>query len=153
VRAPREGDDWIVLTSEPLPVDAACSFAVRPDCGGLVVFVGTVRDHAPGREAVHALEYEAYAEAAESRLRALASSARRRWPALGRIVLWHRLGRLEVGEASVVVVASAPHREEAFAGARYLIDTLKKTVPIWKREHWAGGADWGTDASEIVEVR
>jgi molybdopterin synthase catalytic subunit len=101
---------------------------------------------------VSLVEYEAYAEQVEPRLAQLAAEARRRWPALGRLVLLHRIGELAVGECSVVVVASAPHRAEAFEAARWCIDTLKETAPIWKREVWDGGAGWGTGARPVDEV-
>jgi molybdopterin synthase catalytic subunit len=117
-----------------------------------VLFIGTVRDHADGRPGVVELEYEAYAEQAEVRMAAVAAEARGRFPGLGRVALLHRTGSLEVTETAVVVVASAPHRGEAFDGARFCIDTLKATVPIWKKETWAGGEDWGTDATPLTEV-
>ncbi len=82
----------------------------------------------------------------------MADEARVRWPVLGRIALLHRVGVLAVGESAVVVVASAPHREEAFAAARFCIDTLKRSVPIWKRETWAGGESWGLEAQHIVDA-
>ncbi|MDP9074550.1 MAG: molybdenum cofactor biosynthesis protein MoaE, partial [Actinomycetota bacterium] len=111
-----------------------------------------VRDHAEGRTGVTQLEYEAYVEAAEPRMAAIAAEARQRWPMVGRLALLHRLGRLELGECSVIVVVSAPHREAAFEAARWTIDTLKATVPIWKRETWEGGVGWGTDASDIASI-
>jgi molybdopterin synthase catalytic subunit len=152
VRPPAHGDDWIGLLADPLPVEAAQSWAIRPGCGAVVSFLGTVRDHAADRPDVTAIDYEAYTEQVEPKLAEVASAARGRWPELGRLALLHRVGRLEVGEASVVVVASAPHRAEAFEAARYAIDTVKSTVPIWKAEHWAGGVDWGTDAHQIEAV-
>ena len=82
----------------------------------------------------------------------MAAAARRRWPAVGRLALLHRVGLLAVGDVSVVVVASTPHRAEAFDAARYCIDTLKRTVPIWKRETWAGGTDWSQCAHDIEDV-
>lgn len=145
-------DDWLGLGDEPLPVAAALEWAVRPDCGAAVVFTGTVRDHAEGRDNVTALEYEAYDEEARPRMAAIVAEARRRWPEVGRLVLLHRTGRLAVTETSVVVVASAPHRAEAFAAARWCIDTLKATVPIWKRETWDGGEDWSAGACPVAEV-
>ena len=147
-----DGDDWVALTCEPLPVHAALDWAVRPDSGAVVLFSGTVRDHSEGRPGVTSLHYEAYEEEVEPRLLAIAAEARRRWPALGRIALLHRRGPLAVTETSVVVVASGPHREEAFAAARWAIDTLKSTVPIWKRETWAGGEDWSACDHPVVEV-
>ena len=94
---------------------------------------------------------EAYAEQVEPRLLAIAEEARTRWP-VGRLALLHRTGELGLGESSVVVVASSPHRGEAFDAARFCIDTLKATVPIWKRETWEGGEDWGLCAHDVVEV-
>jgi molybdopterin synthase catalytic subunit len=150
---PERGDEWVGLSAEPLPIDDARVWAERSSCGAVVLFTGTVRDHAEGRDGVSHLEYEAYEEAVCARLAAIAAEARRRAPALGRIVLLHRVGTLTVGETSVVVVASAPHRAEAFDAARFAIDTLKATAPIWKRERWAGGDDWSPAAHPIEEVR
>jgi molybdopterin synthase catalytic subunit len=133
-------------------VETALDWAVRPGCGAVVSFVGTVRDHAEGRPGVTGIEYEAYADHVEPRLSAIASAARDRWDRLGRVVLLHRVGPLGVTEASVVVVTSAPHRDEAFTAARFCIDTLKATVPIWKRESWSGGVEWGSDATDVVGV-
>ncbi len=147
-----EGDDWVALGTEPLAVPAAMEWAVRPHCGAVVVFTGVVRDHAEGRTNVTALTYEAYETEVEPRLSAIVAEARRRWPDVGRLALLHRTGRLVVGEASVVVVASAPHRDDAFEAARWCIDTLKTTVPIWKRETWEGGDDWSTCSHSVAEV-
>lgn len=118
-----------------------------------MVFVGTVRDHAEGRPGVVELDYEAYAEVAERRLAEIVGAARRGWAGLGRVVALHRVGPLAVTEAAVVVAVSAPHRAEAFEAARHLIDTVKATVPIWKRETWQGGAGWGTAAQDVAEVQ
>jgi molybdopterin synthase catalytic subunit len=152
VQPPANGDDWVGLTVGRLPVEAALEWAVRPGCGAVVNFVGTVRDHAEGRPGVTGIEYEAYAEQVEPRLSAVAGAARERWDGLGRAVLIHRVGRLAVTDASVLVVTSTPHRAEAFAAARFCIDTLKATVPIWKRESWSGGVEWGSDACDVVGV-
>lgn len=147
-----EGDTWLGLSSAPLPVADALSWAVRPDCGGLVLFSGTARDHAEGRPGVEQLEYEAYESQVVPRLAEVAGEARARWPSVGRIALLHRTGVLAVGESAVVVVVSAPHRAEAFEAARFCIDTLKRSVPIWKRETWAGGESWGLEAQHIVDA-
>jgi molybdopterin synthase catalytic subunit len=117
-----------------------------------VVFSGTARDHSIGRDGVQALEYEAYEEQALPRMAAIAAEARRRWPELGRLALLHRTGPVPLGTAAVVVVASAPHRGEAFDAARFIIDALKATVPIWKRETWEGGESWGLEAQHLVEL-
>ncbi len=145
---PVEGDDWFGLTRAPLPVGTATDWAIRPDCGAVVTFCGTARDHAPGRPGVTELEYEAYETQVVPRLATIAAEARLRWD-LGRLALLHRIGPVAVGESSVVVVASSAHRPEAFAAARYAIDRLKATVPIWKREAWEGGEDWGLDATPL----
>jgi len=149
---PPPDDVWVELTAGPLSMDRAATWVTRSDCGAVVVFGGTVRDHAEGRPGVVELEYEAYASQVEPRLAAIAAEARARWPELGRLALWHRTGTLAVSECSVVVAASAPHRATALDATRYCIDTLKTTVPIWKRERWAGGDDWGQDAHDIMEI-
>ena len=136
------GDVWLGLWREPLPVDRAQSWATVPGCGAVVTFAGTVRDHAAGRPGVTELEYEAFDEQVEPKLRAIADDVRLKWPVVGRIAMLHRVGALAVTEAAVVVVVSAPHRDDAFDAARYCIDTLKATVPIWKKETWADGAAW-----------
>ena len=147
------GDNWIEVAEHPLPVSEALEWAVVPACGAVVVFCGTVRDHSKGRPGVTSVEYEAYPEHVVPRLAEVASAARAHWPMLGRLALLHRVGRLEVGEVSVVVVASTPHRGDAFEAAHFCIDTLKHTVPIWKRETWAGGSDWSQCAHEIEDAR
>jgi molybdopterin synthase catalytic subunit len=147
--APPEGDTWLGLTAQPLPIAEAYEWAVRPDCGAVVLFSGTVRDHAEGRSGVQYLTYEAYEEQAVPKLAEIASELRTRWPATGRIVFLHRTGRIELGESSVIVVVSSPHRPEAFEAGRFAIDALKASVPIWKHEVWDTGADWGTGAQDV----
>jgi molybdopterin synthase catalytic subunit len=149
---PPSDGDWIAVTSEPLPIDSATAWATTPGSGAVVVFLGVVRDNSEGRDGVRGLTYEAYEAEATGRLRAVADDARRRWPVIERLALLHRVGDLALSEASVAVVASSPHRPEAFDAARFCIDTLKETVPIWKREHWAGGSDWGQCAHDIRPV-
>ncbi|MCP3856256.1 MAG: molybdenum cofactor biosynthesis protein MoaE [Actinomycetia bacterium] len=149
---PEDGDIWVGLTDEALPVAEAGDWVVRPGCGAVVVFSGTARDHAPGRPGVDRLEYEAYVEQITPRLGAIADEAWLRWPDLGRMVLIHRIGEVPVGQSSVVVAASSPHRPAAFEAARFGIDTLKATVPIWKRERWDGGESWGLESQPISEV-
>jgi molybdopterin synthase catalytic subunit len=152
VLSPAIGDDWLALTDEALPVATLYDWAVGPNCGAVVVFSGTVRDRAEGRDGVEHLVYEAYEESARERLAAIAAEARRRWPTVGRLAMVHRLGSLAVTDSAVVVVVSAPHRDEAFEAGRFAIDTLKQTVPIWKHETWRDGADWGTGAAPIRDV-
>ncbi len=122
------------------PADLVAAVS-RPSCGAVALFLGTVRDHAPGREDVTHLEYEAYGGVVESKIAEIVAEARDRWP-LERVAVVHRVGDLAVGEVSVGVAVGSEHRAEAFAAARYLIDELKARAPIWKKEHWAGGAEW-----------
>ncbi len=107
--------------------------------GAVCLFLGTVREMTAGRRTI-ALEYEAYPEMAERKLAELEVEARARWPIL-EVVIVHRVGRLELGEASVAVGVNSPHRADAFEACRWLIDTLKQTVPIWKKEEWADGTE------------
>jgi molybdopterin synthase catalytic subunit len=148
----REDHLWIAVTERALVVDDVLAWVSRPGCGAIVSFAGTVRDHSDGRPSVTSLEYEIYTEQAVVRISEVAGSARDRWPAIGRLALLHRTGRLHVGEVSVVVAVSTPHRAEAFDAAEYCIDTLKRTVPVWKRETWAGGTDWSECAQEIEDI-
>ncbi len=148
---PAHGEDWFGLSADPLPVHAVGDWLVRPDCGGVVTFTGVARDHSEGRPGVDALEYEAYESQVEPRLARIAQEARARWSTVGRIAMLHRTGPLAVTEAAVVVGASAPHRDEAFAVARFCIDTLKATVPIWKQESWRDGRSWGLEAQHLTQ--
>jgi molybdopterin synthase catalytic subunit len=147
-----EQGDWIALIPGPLPVAEVLGWAVVPGCGAVDLFCGTVRNHSEGRSGVEVLEYEAYESMVVSRLEAIAADARRHWPEIGRLALLHRTGRLEVGEVSVAVAVSTPHRAEAFEAAQWCIDTLKESVPIWKREVWAGGQGWAADAHVLREL-
>lgn len=150
---PLDGDqNWLALSADPLPTEAALAWAPTPDCGAVVLFAGTVREHASGRHGVTELTYEAYEEQMTPRLADLAAEARRRWPEIGRLALWHRVGALELCEVSVVVVVATPHRTAAFEAARWCIDTAKATLPVWKRERWGDVADWGTDAQPVAEA-
>ncbi|HEU4398625.1 MAG TPA: molybdenum cofactor biosynthesis protein MoaE [Actinomycetota bacterium] len=130
----------VLLSEEPLSLDAAFRAVLRPDCGGTALFVGTTRSPNQGRE-VDELQYEAYAEAARPELERVGREAAARH-GLGAVYLAHRVGVVPAAEPSVIVAASAPHRAEAFTGCRELIDELKRTAPIWKKERWAGGGRW-----------
>lgn len=152
MQPPVDGDDWLALTTEPLPVGAAYDWAVLPSCGAVVLFSGTARDHADGRTDVVELIYEAYESQVLPRFAAIAAEIRRQWPTAGRVAILHRTGPLALGESSVVVVVSTPHRGEAFEAARFGIDALKATAPIWKQERWADGTDWALGAHEVTSV-
>jgi molybdopterin synthase catalytic subunit len=116
------------------------------------VFSGITRDHSGDRRGVTMLEYEAYSEQVVERFQKIVETARLRWPEVKRVAVVHRLGEVAVGESSVVVVISSPHRGDAFEAGRHCIDVLKDTAPIWKRETWADGESWGLDARAIEEV-
>lgn len=140
-------DDWLELLARPLPVDAASEWVIRPNCGARVVFTGVARDFgytADGRATadVSALEYEAYEAPALRTMAEIARDARVRYPSVERIALLHRVGRVELSDAAVVVAVSSPHRSDAFDAARQLIDEVKLQLPVWKRELWPGGSDW-----------
>ena len=156
VLPPADGDNWLGLTDAELPIGTIYDWCVLPNCGAVVLFSGTVRDHAVEgdelRTDVQYLEYEAYDEMVVPKLDEIAAETRARWTDVGRIALIHRIGRLELGESSVVVCVSSPHRPEAFAAARFAIDALKVSVPVWKREVWEGGSDWGTNAADLVDA-
>jgi molybdopterin converting factor subunit 1 len=137
------GSGGQVLSTEPLDVGSVVNRVIGPDIGGIVSFIGTVRDTSRGQSIRH-LEYEAYPEMAEREMERISQEAAQRWPGT-RVAVAHRRGRLEVGEIAVVVVAAAPHRGDAFAAARYTIDTLKERVPIWKKEVTTDGEYWVED--------
>ncbi|HEX4206972.1 MAG TPA: molybdenum cofactor biosynthesis protein MoaE [Ktedonobacteraceae bacterium] len=130
----------IVLTRDPLDRDALVSALSHPGVGGIVVFEGVVRDNARGKQ-VQYLEYEAYEEMAREQIRGIIDTAKQRW-GVERVAVAHRFGRLDIGEASVVIAVATPHRGEAFEACRYIIDTLKSTVPIWKKEVATSGEAW-----------
>ncbi len=152
VHAPPDGPNWTALFAGPLPVTDASSWVVLPSCGAVVVFSGTARDHSTGRDEVDRLEYEAYEEQVVPRFDEIIAAARDRWPDIGRMALIHRIGHVPVTEAAVIVAVSSPHRGTSFEAARFGIDTLKSTVPIWKKERWADGESWGLEPQHIEEI-
>lgn len=130
----------ISITRERLDRDALVEAVSHPSVGGIVVFEGVVRNNARGKQ-VRYLEYDVYPEMAVQQIREIVSEAERRW-GVERVAVAHRVGRLEIGEASVIIVVAAAHRGEAFDACRYIIDTLKTTVPIWKKEVATNGEEW-----------
>lgn len=128
------------MSREALDPGAVSAAVEQPDCGAVVTFVGTVRDHNAGRQ-VRYLEYEAFEPLAVKSFERIAEEGSVRWPS-ARLAIHHRIGRLEIGEASVVIAAASPHRADAFGAARYAIERIKQISPIWKHEHFAGGEVW-----------
>src|SRR6059058_3299957 len=139
----------IRLTNEVIDDHALTEQVRRNDCGAVVTFLGTVRELTDGKATV-ALDYEAYDGMGEKKMAEIEQDTRQRWP-VGDMVMVHRLGHLEMGEVSVAVVVSCPHRAQAFEACRHAIDRLKELVPIWKKENWADGrTEWvhpGTESS------
>lgn len=131
----------IALTSQPIDSTAVLAAVSTPAAGAVVLFLGTTREFTNGRQTV-CLEYDSYPQMAEKKLAELAAEANSRWPLTG-VAIVHRLGHVPLGEASVAIAVSSPHRKAAFAAGEWLIDTLKEVVPIWKKENWADGTcDW-----------
>ncbi len=131
----------IQLTDKPINTAALLDGVRHPGAGAVVLFLGTTRELTDGRHTT-ALDYEAYPEMAERRLAEVQAEARRRWPVIECSIV-HRLGRVPPTEASVAIAVSTPHRNDAFAAGQWLIDSLKRDVPIWKREQWADGTtEW-----------
>ena len=137
----RDEADFVAVTATPIDVADVLDRAGDPACGAVVLFLGTVRDHSPGKTDVSHLEYEAYEGVVEPKIREIVQEARSEWP-IRKAVAVHRTGSLGIGEVSVAVAVCSPHRADAFAAGRYLIDELKQRAPIWKKEHWPGGAEW-----------
>jgi len=133
--------DWIQVTAEALSERAVAEAVGDAGAGAIVLFSGVVRDHTGGRR-VKFLEYEAHAPMAEAKMREIATAVRARWPDVVRIAIIHRTGRLEVGESSVMIALSSPHRRQAFEACHFAIDTLKETVPVWKKEYFEDGEVW-----------
>ncbi len=130
----------VELTRDPICMDAHVAALSRPDCGAVVVFHGLVRDHADGR-AVEAIDYTCYEAMVESELKAVVDRSAESC-GVENVVVVHRVGKLSVGEGSLGIVISSPHRVEAFRCAEMIIDEIKKTVPIWKKELGVDGSSW-----------
>ncbi|MDQ4076652.1 MAG: molybdenum cofactor biosynthesis protein MoaE, partial [Chloroflexota bacterium] len=138
---PVAGGDHFAITEQAID-EAALRRAVEdPGAGAILTFLGVTRNRTGGRK-VEYLEYEAYREMAEARMAAIAEEIRRRWPSVKGIAMVHRVGHLEIGEASIGIAVATPHRTDAFAACRYAIDRAKEHLPIWKKEVWEGGEEW-----------
>jgi len=130
----------ILLTYDPLDIKVIESLLQDDSCGGQVIFVGTVRDFSKGKR-VTALDFEAYEPMALLELEKISADIKAKWPVV-KIVLHHRLGKLLIGEVPVIAGVSSAHRAEAFEACAYLMDALKRTVPIWKKEIFENGEEW-----------
>lgn len=133
--------DWIQLHAQPIDVGPVSQFVADPQAGGIAIFLGTTRAQGgPQGESLVALDYQAYEEMAREKMNQLALGARSTWP-IKRLAILHRTGRVALGETSVIIAVSTPHRAQAFEACRWLIDTLKAEVPIWKKEVWGDGRE------------
>lgn len=130
----------IKISADPLHIQSCIDWAVLPECGGMNVFIGTVRNETKGRKVLR-LEFEAYESMAVKEMEKIAEKVLEKWP-VQKILIHHRTGILQTGEVAVVIVVAAAHRDAAFTACRYTIDTLKQTVPIWKREVFEDGEVW-----------
>lgn len=133
--------DVYELTHEPLQLDAFMRRVVPPSCGAVATFIGTVRDHTGDRQVSH-LVYEAYPGMAEKMLAQIGEEIRERWPSIQAVGIQHRLGKVDIGEASVIIVTAAAHRPDVFDACRYAIERIKAVVPIWKKEVYIDGEAW-----------
>ena len=138
----------IEITDRPLDPETVTARVKKGGNGAVVTFLGTTRDSNEGRKVLH-LEYEAYRPMADRKLEEVADEMRRRW-AIQDVAIAHRLGRLEIGETSLVVAVASPHREEAFAACRYSVDRIKQIVPIWKKEFYEGGEVWVASPADFA---
>ena len=136
-----DGHDVYQVVKRSLSADALALAVDDAGAGGIAIFSGVVRNETGGRP-VKFLEYEAHAPMAEAKMREIGADVRRRWPTVKRVAMQHRIGRLEIGESSVLIAVSAAHRQEAFEACKYAIDTLKQIVPVWKKEHFEDGEVW-----------
>lgn len=130
----------IQIVSDKIDREAVVRDVASPDCGAIVTFDGTVRNQAQGKRVTHLL-YQVYAEMATREMEKIRQEAMRRW-SLHRVAIVHRVGRVEIGESSVLIAVSAPHRQAALEACRFAIDTLKASVPIWKKEYYEDGEVW-----------
>jgi len=142
--------DLLLLVRDPIHHEALVEHVREPQDGAVVTFDGCVRDHSHGRNTLY-LDYEAYEAMALEKIREIAEQVHEKF-AIHRVAMAHRLGRLEIGETSVFIAISSEHRPAAFEACRYAIDTLKKTVPIWKKEYFADGAVWADGEVPPVPV-
>jgi molybdopterin synthase catalytic subunit len=133
--------DLFCITTDVLDAQALVDLVRRDEAGGLTLFYGNVRNFSEGRD-VERLEYEAHESMALKKMREVAEETKRRYPEISEIGVWHRIGVLEIGETSLLVAVSSPHRKEAFEACHWAVDRVKEVVPVWKKEHWREGSAW-----------
>jgi molybdopterin synthase catalytic subunit len=136
---PAHPDDYLAMTFAPLVIDQVYRLVDASANGAVVLMSGMVRDNSEGK-AVLSLEYQAYEPMALRIFQQIAAEIRQTWPDVTKLAIQHRVGKLQIGEISVIIAVGCPHRSEAFAACQYAIDTLKHNAPIWKKEHWQDGS-------------
>ena len=140
------------VTNQPIDLNELVRYVADAEAGAIVPFIGTTRNNNEGRKVI-ALDYDGYPEMAEKELARIGAEAKNKW-AICKMAIVHRLGPVQIGEASVIIVASSAHRDAAFAASRFAIEEIKKTVPIWKKEVFQGGEVWiGTQTGQPLEVK
>ena len=145
--------DWVLVSESPLQPQELTAWATRPECGAVVTFCGTARNSSGVDHVIEALEYETSVALAEDRMSQVIELARSRWPMLGAVAIHHRIGLVRLEEPAVVIAVSSPHRQAAYEASQFCIDTVKKCVPMWKREMWEGGSAWSEEAQDLLSVR
>jgi len=146
------GRDWVMVGDSPLEPEVLTRWATRPECGAVVTFCGTARNSSTSEHEIQALEYDTSVELAEDRVSQVIALARSRWPMLGAVAVHHRVGLVRLQEPAVVIVVSSPHRAAAYEASQFCIDTVKRCVPMWKREIWEGGSAWSEEAQDLLSV-
>ena len=141
----------VSVSDEPIDAAEMLRFVADGSAGCTVLFTGTVRNHSPGRDGVSKLEYEAYGSVVEDKIADIVADAMEQWPLI-KVAAVHRTGSLDIGESAVMVAVSSAHRADAFPAARFVIDELKSRAPIWKKEHWPGGAEWVEESRQPSAV-
>jgi molybdopterin synthase catalytic subunit len=140
------------VTNQPIDLNELVRYVADAEAGAIVPFIGTTRNNNEGRKVI-ALDYDGYPEMAEKELARIGAEAKNQWP-ICKMAIVHRLGPVQIGEASVIIVVSSAHRDAAFAASRFAIEEIKKTVPIWKKEVFEGGEVWiGTQTGQPLEVK
>ena len=139
----------ILITADPLDPEATTSLVLKSSNGAVVTFLGVTRDTTAARRVLH-LEYEAYRPMADKKLAEIAYEVSAEWP-IEDVAIAHRVGRLEIGDVSLVVAVASPHRRDAFAASQHVVDRIKQTVPIWKKEFFEGGEVWVESPEDVAQ--
>lgn len=146
------GPVWVRATFDPIDPALLQAWATTPECGAVTTFLGVVRDHSVDRHGVTAITYEAYEEVMGSALATAADRVVNEVPSLQRLGIWHRIGRVELGECSLIVVVGTGHRAEGFAACEFAVETVKASLPVWKYEHSSGGDGWASGGQPLVDL-